>query len=70
MFFTSFHGTNIFTQSSNVDASPTSNTHIKTSSVFNLEDDILIFLIKFYVLKPFHIIFYSKEYIRLLAIIP
>lgn len=70
MFFTSFHAMNIFSQSSNVGASSTSDTHIKTSSVSNLKDDLLIFLIKFYVLKPFHIIFYSKDYIRLFAIIP
>ncbi len=51
MYFTSFHAMNIFSQFSNVDASPTNNTHIKTLSVLNLEDDILIFLIKFYVTK-------------------
>jgi hypothetical protein len=61
---------NILSQSSNVGASSINDTHIKTSCVSNLEDDLLIFLIKFYVLKPFHIIFYKDEYIRLFAIIP
>ncbi len=70
MFFTSFHAMNIFSWSSNVGASPTNDTHIKTSSVSNLKDDLLIFLIKFYVLKLFHILFNSKECIRLFVISP